>query len=197
MGFVYEPYLQFTPDMTAFFARIIAMGFSFGEAAYASQQALSWQTTVIGDPLYRPYRKPPGQLHRELELSNDARLQWSHLRIVNLNFVTAFPIENLIGHLLQTPLTASSAVLQEKLGWLYQLQSKSSEQILAWNGALNSNPSPLQKVRLLLGLADLFEQLNRPADAEKTLGKLVAEVPDYPGMGPLKQRILRLKTGVE
>jgi hypothetical protein len=30
-------------------------GYTFGEAAWAAQPVLSWQTTVIGDPLYRPF----------------------------------------------------------------------------------------------------------------------------------------------
>ncbi|MDB6129166.1 MAG: hypothetical protein JWM04_273, partial [Verrucomicrobiales bacterium] len=50
MGSVDEPYLSGTPDVGTFFARFIFNGFSFGEAAYASQLGLSWQTTVIGDP---------------------------------------------------------------------------------------------------------------------------------------------------
>ena len=57
MGCVNEPYLTGTPDVATFFARILFFGFSFGEAAYAAQGQLSWQTTVIGDPLYRPFGK--------------------------------------------------------------------------------------------------------------------------------------------
>ena len=56
MGSVYEPYLSGTPDIGVFTARWLLSNFTFGEAAYAAQQALSWQTTVVGDPLYRPFR---------------------------------------------------------------------------------------------------------------------------------------------
>ena len=55
MGYVYEPYLPATPNVAAFLARLIAGGFTFGEAAWAAQPVLSWQTTVVGDPLYRPF----------------------------------------------------------------------------------------------------------------------------------------------
>ena len=34
--------------------RFLFSGFSFGEAASAAQTAFSWQTTIVGDPLYRP-----------------------------------------------------------------------------------------------------------------------------------------------
>ena len=55
MGCVYEPFLQFTPNI-AIFLESLGNGYTFGEAAWASQLALSWQTTVIGDPLYQPFK---------------------------------------------------------------------------------------------------------------------------------------------
>src|ERR1043165_3055630 len=47
MGMVDEPYLQYTPDLFSFCATFTDLGYSFGEAAYASLTALSWQTTII------------------------------------------------------------------------------------------------------------------------------------------------------
>jgi len=55
IGNVYEPYLQFTPDLSVFEERLRAGG-TFAEAAYAAQPVLSWMTTFIGDPLYRPFK---------------------------------------------------------------------------------------------------------------------------------------------
>jgi len=37
---------------------------TFGEAAWAAQPVLSWQTTVVGDPLYRPFAKEPAGVAR-------------------------------------------------------------------------------------------------------------------------------------
>jgi hypothetical protein len=54
LGNVYEPYLALTPNLDVFFARLLA-GFTFAESAYASQRAISWMTTFVGDPLYRPF----------------------------------------------------------------------------------------------------------------------------------------------
>jgi len=54
MGNVYEPYLGFTPGFDIFLERL-AKGMGFAEAAYASQRALSWMTTFVGDPLYKPF----------------------------------------------------------------------------------------------------------------------------------------------
>ena len=57
LGNVYEPYLPLTPHLDVFEARLRS-GRCFAEAAYASQPVLSWMTTFIGDPLYRPFAKP-------------------------------------------------------------------------------------------------------------------------------------------
>jgi uncharacterized protein (TIGR03790 family) len=65
LGNVYEPYLALTPRLDVFYERLAA-GFTFAESAYMAQRALSWMTTFIGDPLYRPFpvidleRKPAG-----------------------------------------------------------------------------------------------------------------------------------------
>lgn len=56
-GNVFEPYLQTTiqPHMLL---RALRRGRNLGDAAYFATQALSWQTIVIGDPLYRPFLVP-------------------------------------------------------------------------------------------------------------------------------------------
>jgi hypothetical protein len=53
-GNVFEPYLQLTiePQMLM---RALSQGRNLGDAAYYATPALSWQTIVIGDPLYRPF----------------------------------------------------------------------------------------------------------------------------------------------
>jgi uncharacterized protein (TIGR03790 family) len=57
MGMVYEPYLALTPHEDIFVRRLL-QGDYFAEAAYASERGLSWMLTVVGDPLYRPFRVP-------------------------------------------------------------------------------------------------------------------------------------------
>lgn len=54
LGNVYEPYLDLTPHLDIFNERLI-QGFTFAESAYMSLKVLSWMTTIIGDPLYRPF----------------------------------------------------------------------------------------------------------------------------------------------
>ena len=57
MGCVDEPYLGATPELDVFMEKIL-MGFSFGEAAYAAQRVLSWQTTVVGIPSTTHWENP-------------------------------------------------------------------------------------------------------------------------------------------
>ena len=54
MGNVYEPFLALTPNLDVFDDRLRG-GFNFAESAYMSQRVLSWMTTFVGDPLYRPF----------------------------------------------------------------------------------------------------------------------------------------------
>lgn len=82
MGAVDEPYLSFTPDLQIFTDRLVS-GQSFGESAYLSQRVLSWQITVVGDPLYRPFALPPEESIRRLEKSGEAGLEWALVRRIN------------------------------------------------------------------------------------------------------------------
>jgi uncharacterized protein (TIGR03790 family) len=70
MGSVAEPFLAGTPDIAVFCHRLLYAGFTFGESAYAAIGMLSWQTTVVGDPLYRPSAKSVDLIHREMQESH-------------------------------------------------------------------------------------------------------------------------------
>ena len=55
VGNVFEPYLGYT-HRPNYLLRALSQGKTFGEAAYYSLPALSWQAVTIGDPLYRPFK---------------------------------------------------------------------------------------------------------------------------------------------
>jgi hypothetical protein len=55
-GNVYEPYLEFTHRPQPFL-RALIQGGRFGDAGFYALPALSWQSILIGDPLYRPFAK--------------------------------------------------------------------------------------------------------------------------------------------
>ena len=192
MGCVYEPYLGGTPDVGTFAVRWLHHRFTFGEAAYASTPVLSWQTTVVGDPLYSPMAKLPQNRHAELLTQNNPLIEWSHLKIVNLNLVGGTPPAAMIGYLEQTAATTSSSVLQEKLGDLYLLTKKPENAWKAYAKALELKPTKKQQLRLLFNQAQILAESDKTGDAVDTLLKIDRLYPDYPDQNGLYQKLLPL-----
>ena len=192
MGCVHEPYLGGTPDLGVFTARLFFHNFSFGEAAYASQNVLSWMTTVVGDPLYRPFAKPPHQLHQELEARHSKLVEWSHLRVVNLNAARGTPANEQVNYLEQIPITKESSVLSEKLGDLCAAQGKPSSAVHAYERALKLDPSPQQRIRLRLTLGEKLLALNREEEAYSNYQKFAEESPDYVDLASVQRDLAAL-----
>jgi tetratricopeptide (TPR) repeat protein len=155
MGCTAEPYLALTPDVGAFTYRFLFLSFSFGEAAYASQPGLSWQITVVGDPLYRPFGRPAEDLHKDLESRHSPLLAWSYLRLANLSLVNGRPVGEVIRMLEDLRVAKQSSVLQEKLGDLYLKVGKPASSKDSYEQALKLDTTPLQRVRLQADLAAL------------------------------------------
>lgn len=192
MGCVYEPYLTGTPDTAVFVSRLIYYGFTFGEAAYASQPVLSWQTTVVGDPLYRPFGKSPEQVQAEIQQSHGERLAWAWLRLLNLNLANGKSPAECTALVEGFAATKESPVLSEKLGDLCATQGKPTSAVHAWEQALKLGPSPQQRVRLLLTLGERLAVLDRASDAYDAYQRLLRECPDYPDKPAVYQKLLPL-----
>jgi uncharacterized protein (TIGR03790 family) len=193
MGCVYEPYLTASPNVAAFLARLIVCGFTFGEAAWAAQPVLSWQTTVVGDPLYRPFGRDPSALHAELARTHNPLLEWSYLRVVNLALVQGTPVAQLATFLETIPATTNSAVLTEKLADLFDMLRKPSLAIETRQRALTLNPSPEQRIRIRLVLAEKLLAQDRKADAIENYKQLLKESPDYPGKPSIEAKLAALE----
>ena len=192
MGCVEEPYLEGTPDIMTFLVRFLYFGFSFGEAACACQNSLSWQTTVVGDPLYRPFARPALAQHEDLIRRKSKLVEWSHLRVVNMNLATGVPPEKLIEYLETTPDTATSAVMLEKLGELYFLKARMTEAALNFRKALERSPSPQQQVRLMLALARAFDFAGKEQDVFGVYQQFVKMFPDYPDLLSIYRKLTPL-----
>jgi len=192
MGSVDEPYLAGTPQVAIFISRLCYDRFSFGEAAYACQSVLSWQTTVVGDPLYRPFGMDPESRHLDLERRHKKELEWSHLRLLNLNLANGKSLTEWANYLENLPLTKQSAVLSERLGELYATMGKPSSSVHAYESALKLDPSPLQRVRLHLTLGLALAALNRDQEAYDQYRQLLKEVPGYPGKANVESRMAEL-----
>lgn len=192
MGCVYEPYLSGTPNIAVFLARWLAAGFTFGEAAWIAQPVVSWQTTVIGDPLYRPNGKSLQQLHRDLTRRHSPLVEWSYLRITDLALARGASLFRVVNYLENTSATTNSAVLTEKLADLYEQEGKPSSAIDMYQRALKLEPSPEQRIRLRLTLDEKLEAQAREQDAYDNFQQLLRESPDYPGRIAIYQKLLGL-----
>jgi tetratricopeptide (TPR) repeat protein len=192
LGSVYEPYLPGTPNVAFFIARLTTSGFTFGESAYAAQPVLSWQTTVVGDPLYRPFGKLPTELHAQLTQEKNPLLAWSYLRLANLALTRGTRAAVMCNMIETLDLTTNSAVLTEKLADLYAALGKPSSAILTYQNALQRNPSPEQRIRLRLTLGEKLQSESRAAEAEENYRQLLAEAPDYPGRNTIEETLKKL-----
>jgi uncharacterized protein (TIGR03790 family) len=193
MGCVDEPYLAGTPNIAAFLERIGFRRWTFGEAAYTAQASLSWQTTVVGDPLYRPYGQAPDALHLKLEKENNPLVAWSHLRVVGLNEATGLPVPELIKYLDDIPaITTNSAVLLERRGHLRMKAQQLDRAVDDLAAALKVNPSAQQKIWLLDALAQFQAALGRSQPALDTYKQLVAAAPNYFDHGRVYSEMARL-----
>jgi uncharacterized protein (TIGR03790 family) len=193
MGCVYEPYLEFTPDIAVFIVRLAATGFTFGEAAWAAQPVLSWQTTIVGDPLYCPFGKSLQLSHAELVSQHNPLVEWSHLRVVDLALTHGAPVAQLVNYLEGISTTTNSAVLTEKLANLYAAQGKPSSAIEIFQRALTLDPSPEQRIRIRLTLGEKLAAADRTADAIDNYKQLLRESPDYPGKSWVEEKLTALE----
>ncbi len=193
LGSVYEPYLEGTPEISTFFHRFLFGGFSFGEAAYASQNSLSWQNIAVGDPLYRPFSKRPAVMHAELEKRQSNLVEWSHLRWVDINLAQEGADTNeWIRHLEMLPMTRQSAVLKEKLAELYWEKKKLSAALDAYEQVLKLAPSPQQKIRAMLALAQKRAFYGPDQMAFNVYEQFLKEFPDYPDLLTVNKKLLPL-----
>lgn len=192
IGYVDEPYLEGTAELPVFFTRIILQGFSLGEAAYACQGSLSWQSTVLGDPLYRPFGRPAQQQHEELAQRGSKLIEWSHLRVVNLNLAMDLPVPQLIDYLEKEPLTRKSGVLSEKLADLYSSRAKFQEAIGTYAQALKLDPSGQQRVRVMLNYVRVLSLYQEKEAAYAVYQEFLTRFPDYGDPVSIHEKMLSL-----
>jgi len=83
VGNVFEPYLTLT-HRPHFLLRALSLGKNFGDAAYYSLPALSWQAVAIGDPLYRPFKVSLEQQLQARDRLPPALVSYADLRLANL-----------------------------------------------------------------------------------------------------------------
>lgn len=187
MGCVYEPYLQFSPNVDIIFKRLLE-GCSWGEAAYSCQEFLSWMTTVIGDPLYRPFGVPNEDRIAGFEARFDslddeerAALAWAYRMKARQIFQTGKKADAV--QLLQRQAKRlEKPILWEGLANLYLLAGESSKALEATEEALEHAKDPQFKtslMRLAARTANQAKDWEKSLDYYHQLVKKMPRLPDY------------------
>lgn len=157
MGMVAEPYLDGTPDMGIAWHRFLYSGFTWGEVAIASQRMLSWQLTVVGDPLYRPYGTNALARFKDLVSRRDGRMDWVMAVLYNRRREIGGKWEDILRDLRAEPRLRFSAVLQEKLGDFEREAGHPERAAEAFAAAARGNASPQQRRRLAWNEGESWE----------------------------------------
>jgi len=192
MGCTEEPYLQATPLMNSFFYRFVQLGFTYGEAALASQPWLSWQIAVVGDPLDRPFAKNQKERFQELMARNDKNLEWSLLMWVNFLQAQNASLDEILKFYSETPPAQTSAIMQEELGDVFKAKGKLFDAVGPYAKALEGNLSSLQRLQLIMKAAPLFSSMGRAEQAYALYQEVLKEHPDYPGKKVVYEKLAEL-----
>ena len=131
-------------------------------------------------------------MHFDLEGRQNKLVEWSHLSVVNLNLnLNPNPAES-ISYLESLPLTKQSAVLTEKLADLYWANKKLSDALDTYAQVLKLNPSPQQRIRVLLTLASRRELYGPDSVAFDVYQQFLKENPTYPDLLGIYNKLLPL-----
>ena len=164
-GSVYEPYLLFTPQIDIFNDRLLS-GFTFAEAAWMAQRVTSWQTTMIGDPLYRPFK-----FINDLEVKPGSG-EWDAFRIGSKLW---FEKNHESGRdsLRAAAKRLKSGVIWESLGLLELTENDGQDAALvSFREARKAYTSPDDIVRTTIHEVILLRGMSRVPDAVVLAGKV-------------------------
>lgn len=98
VGYVDEPFLGQTLNV-GLFTEWFLKGASFGEAAYHALPGLSWQATVVGDPLYRPFRVAPIDRFVKTFNAYPHLAGWCVVQSANLNLLKGMDEEKVLEYI--------------------------------------------------------------------------------------------------
>lgn len=171
-GNVYEPYLVLTPHVSIMIRRLLDGG-SWSESVWASVPALSWQTTVLGDPLYRPFAVPLEQQIALAEQGHHPQADWVFVRQVN-TWLAQGKTEAARDRCRKLAEQRASAVLWEKLGDLEWSEQRAEAALAAYRRAWEIMPRGWAWLRVGRKLAQVHAARDETAEAEQCQRELTA-----------------------
>lgn len=162
VGNVAEPFLGLTPQPDIF-AQRIREGFTFAEASFMSQRALSWMTTSVGDPLYRPY----------LNLKEDLNNPWDAYRAG----VRAWLGKNRAAGeaaLRESATRLKSGIVSEAMGLLEMSGNDHNAALQAFQQARSFYENPDDRARVALHESTAVSTIKGPNEAARFLREQAA-----------------------
>jgi len=187
MGAVDEPYLGYTPDLQVFTDRLVS-GHSFGESAYLAQRVLSWQITVVGDPLYRPFALPVEEGLRRLEKAGDPDLDWLRVRRINL-LANQHQFNVALGVARRDYALSGSLLLAEKTADLYARNEIWNEAIPLYRTIVANAKTDETAMRVGHRLLLLLRLLKQDEEAMKIEAGIRADWPESPYLKHLEAAV--------
>ncbi|MCC6234919.1 MAG: TIGR03790 family protein [Verrucomicrobiales bacterium] len=189
MGTVAEPYLDGTPDVGLCYARLMFSGFTWGEAALASQRMLSWQLTVVGDPLYRPFGASMLERAKSLSSAGQGRIDWALVMLYNRKREATGDLAAVMADLGKEPRLKFSPVLQEKLGDWQREAGDHAAAAETYRRATAWKVSPQQRIRLLWHAAEDFQAAGKLEEAYELFGEVATSAKPPPDAALLYERL--------
>ncbi|MEP6820855.1 MAG: TIGR03790 family protein [Chthoniobacterales bacterium] len=183
IGNVYEPYLQLTSHLDILNDRLLH-GFTFAESAWMSMQGLSWMTTMVGDPLYRPYASWL-QLDQKSDDAGSADWKMYHEFAVKN---AALPPAEYRTAARKAASRAQNGPMIEDLGLLELKDGHETEAISYFQQARTLYKTREDILRVVLQEADLWVKQEKPKKAAELLRGVIKLITDGPTAELLKQR---------
>jgi uncharacterized protein (TIGR03790 family) len=154
IGNVFEPYLTLTSHLDVF-ERRITEGFTFAEAGHMSVRYLSWMTTWVGDPLYRPYRF-------RLEGKTEAANEWDAYRAGVIAWAKAGGSDSVLESAAKK---LRSGPIFEGLGLLHLRAGNATDARKAFQQARSAYPLAEDKIRVAVHETAAVQMLSGNAAA--------------------------------
>ena len=180
IGYVYEPYLQFTAELNTFNDHLLH-GFTFAESAYASLQGLSWMSVIVGDPLYRPYSD-------WLQIGNDRDVSstwkfYHDFAARDLSNAT----EQYCAQARQAAVKARNGPMLEDLGSIEAEEGNNAAAVNYFAQARGCYSARDDLLRVILEEAEAWKKLNKPSRGLDLLRMALRASPSAPSAPLLKK----------
>jgi uncharacterized protein (TIGR03790 family) len=178
VGAVHEPFLDMTPQWHTFAARLCS-GLTVAESAVLATSHLSWQITLVGDPLYRPFRYSLEEQIAHLEVDGRTEREWAHLRRLN-QMVRAGRSGEAVAYAGRKIDDYGSLVLQEWLGGLLALNGETAEAARQFQVVVALAPTAETTVRAGAEYMAMYYRIGQAHRIESIKRRIIDRWPDHP-----------------